>query len=305
MINQNNFFLMCHSGLIFFLLNRSKKSLINMMIFEKNNIINSKDIMKTNDDNLLKNEYPNIFNMKNALNKEKKSERFLKQISFISKNNKENLLYNTSLDNKIIFVEGIKAWEKYGCLKNNYSYILFDEIMKININENLFCFQEDSNKILINIFKKRIKKINECKNNIGSAVFCGLFFNKELNKMISVSVGNILYSILRENSRQKYEIIYISTEQYHDINIPYQLSSLNQDYNNLEVKYHNININDIIIIGNNRRIILSFIDKIIAKRDNLYNLEDINNDNYLAKYKIMNGQINYNDISISSTNSSY
>jgi len=296
---------MCHSGLIFFLLNRSKKSLINMMIFEKNNIINSKDIMKTNDDNLLKNEYPNIFNMKNALNKEKKSERFLKQISFISKNNKENLLYNTSLDNKIIFVEGIKAWEKYGCLKNNYSYILFDEIMKININENLFCFQEDSNKILINIFKKRIKKINECKNNIGSAVFCGLFFNKELNKMISVSVGNILYSILRENSRQKYEIIYISTEQYHDINIPYQLSSLNQDYNNLEVKYHNININDIIIIGNNRRIILSFIDKIIAKRDNLYNLEDINNDNYLAKYKIMNGQINYNDISISSTNSSY
>ena len=276
-----------------------------MMIFEKNNIIKSKDIMKTNDDNLLKNEYPNIFNMKNALIKEKKSERFLKQISFISKNNKENLLYNTSLDNKIIFVEGIKAWEKYGCLKNNYSYILFDEIMKININENLFCFQEDSNKILINIFKKRIKKINECKNNIGSAVFCGLFFNKELNKMISVSVGNILYSILRENSRQKYEIIYISTEQYHDINIPYQLSSLNQDYNNLEVKYHNININDIIIIGNNKRIILSFIDKIIAKRDNLYNLEDINNDNYLAKYKIMNGQINYNDISISSTNSSY
>ena len=305
MINQNNFFLMCHSGLIFFLLNRPKKSLINMMVFEKNNIINNKDITETTGDKLLKNEYPNIFNVKNVLNEVKKSERFLKQITFISKNNKENVLYNTSLNEKIIFVEGIKAWEKYGCLKNNYSYILFDEIMKININENLFYFQEESNKILINIFKKRIKKINEYSNNMGSAVFCGLFFNKELNKMISVSVGNILYSILRENSRQKYEIIYISTGQYHDINIPYQLSSLNQDYNSLEVKYHNISINDIIIIGNNKRIILSFIDKINTKRDNLYHLEDINNDNYLAKYKIMDGQINYNDISISSTNSSY
>ena len=221
--------------------------------------------------------------------------RNIKQIGYIQRINKDILINNDLRNNKIILVIPIKSWEKYGLKLNAHSLSLYEQLMNIS-------FQDFSlNKKDIKIIKTKIKKIKE----YGSSMFCSLFFNKELNKMINVSVGNILYSILRENKSQKYEIIYISTEQYHDINIPYQLSSLNQDYNNLEVKYHNININDIIIIGNNKRIILSFIDKIIAKRDNLYNLEDINNDNYLAKYKIMNGQINYNDISISSTNSSY
>ena len=126
--------------------------------------------------------------------------------------------------------------------------------------------------------------------------------------MISVSVGNILYSILRENSRQEYEIIYISTGQYHDINIPYQLSSLNQDYNNLEVKYHNVNSNDIIVISDNERIMLSFVNNINTRKNNLYDLDKINNDNFLASYKITNGQSNLlssDDTRISSTTSSY
>jgi hypothetical protein len=180
--------------------------------------------------------------------------------------------------------------------------------MKINISDNLFSSQEESNKILVNTLKLKIKKINENQNSIGSAVFCGLFFNREYNKMISVSVGNILYSILRENSRQEYEIIYISTGQYHDINIPYQLSSLNQDYNNLEIKYHNVNSNDIILISDNKRIMLSFVNNINTRKNNLYNLDEISNDNFLASYKIMNGPSNLlssDDTSISSTTSSY
>ena len=281
-----------------------------MMLCNKN-ITKNLEYSKNNRSNNLKNElFDNNINIKrvNTLNINKKPERLLKQISFVSKNNKENLLYNNALNNKIIFVEGIKAWEKYGVLKNNYSNILFDEMMKININDNLFSSQEESNKILVNILKLKIKKINEKENSIGSAVFCGLYFNKELNKMISVSVGNILYSILRENSRHEYEIIYFSTGQYHDINIPYQLSSLNQDYNHLDIKYHNVNINDIIIISDNKQIMLSFINKINTKKDNLYKLDEMNNDNYLANYKIMNGKINLvnkDDMSMSSTASSY
>ena len=310
MLNQTNCFLLHNSGLLFFLLNSPKKSLINMMLCNKN-ITKNLEYSKNNRSNNLKNElFDNNINIKrvNTLNINKKPERLLKQISFVSKNNKENLLYNNALNNKIIFVEGIKAWEKYGVLKNNYSNILFDEMMKININDNLFSSQEESNKILVNILKLKIKKINEKENSIGSAVFCGLYFNKELNKMISVSVGNILYSILRENSRHEYEIIYFSTGQYHDINIPYQLSSLNQDYNHLDIKYHNVNINDIIIISDNKQIMLSFINKINTKKDNLYKLDEMNNDNYLANYKIMNGKINLvnkDDMSMSSTASSY
>ena len=216
----------------------------------------------------------------------------------------ENLFYNICLDNKIVFVEGIKAWEKYGALINNYSYILFDELTKINIKDNFFSFKEKSNKILLNILKSKFKIICENKNNIGSAVFCGLFFNRDLDKMISISVGNILYSILRESSRQKYEIIYISTEQYHDINIPYQLSPFNEDYNNINIKFHNISANDVIIVGNKKKNILSFIDEIYSKNDKFYNIES---NNYLATFKINNEQINAlnsDNLSIFSTSSS-
>ena len=306
MINQNNCFLLHNSGLFFFLLNQPKKSLINMMLCNKN-IIKNLEYNKNNR-NKNKNEFLDNIKRTYSLNINKKVERCLKQISFNSKINKENLLFNNILNNKIIFVEGIKAWEKYGALKNNYSNILFEEMMKINISDNLFSSQEESNKILVNTLKLKIKKINENQNSIGSAVFCGLFFNREYNKMISVSVGNILYSILRENSREKYEIIYISTGQYHDINIPYQLSSLNQDYNNLEIKYHNVNSNDIILISDNKRIMLSFVNNINTRKNNLYNLDEISNDNFLASYKIMNGPSNLlssDDTSISSTTSSY
>ena len=189
---------------------------------------------------------------------------------------------------------------------NNYSSTLFKMISKININDNFFSFQEKDNNILLKILKSKIKNISFNKNNLGSAFLCGLFFNKELDKMISVSVGNILYSILREKSGQKYEIIYISTEQYHDINIPYQLSSFNEDYNHLDIKCHNININDIIVIGNSKQIILSFINKINSKENTLYNIDISNNNNetYLVYYKINSPSI-IDTLSFSSTASSF
>ena len=133
--------------------------------------------------------------------------------------------------------------------------------------------------------KSRIKKIKEN----GSSMFCALFFNKELNKMISVSVGNILYSILRENKSRKYEIIYISTEQYHEINIPFQISSLNQDYNNLNIQCHNININDIIIISNKNKSNLIFIKNEEKNSNNFFdgkNKDNGNSDNSKIEFKI-------------------
>jgi hypothetical protein len=147
------------------------------------NIIKNLEYNKNNR-NKNKNEFLDNIKRTYSLNINKKVERCLKQISFNSKINKENLLFNNILNNKIIFVEGIKAWEKYGALKNNYSNILFEEMMKINISDNLFSSQEESNKILVNPLKLKIKKINENQNSIGSAVFCGLFFNREYIKMI-------------------------------------------------------------------------------------------------------------------------
>ena len=196
--------------------------------------------------------------------------------------------------NKIIYVEPIISWKKYGLKANAHSLALFNELMNIDINDNYFIYNENSNKIIFNIIKSKIKKIKEK----GSSTFLALYFNKELNRMISVSIGNILYSILREGYSRKYEIIYISREQYHDINIPYQISSLNQDYKSIIIQYHNININDIIIVSNSKKSILAYNEYINNKIDDSVNFfnklkkEEQRKNVYLTEYKILEEQNN-------------
>jgi len=272
MENKNEYFLLNNLMTIIFLIKTPKTSLIN----------------------LLKNR--TIYN-----DKPKTEERKIILINYLS-NKYPPLNSNEIIENKLIFVEPIKSWEKYGIKKNAHSLALFHELMNISINNNYFSYNDKTNKFILNMIKSRIKKIKE----IGGSTFCSLFFNKELNKMISVSVGNILYSILRENKSRKHEIIYISTEQYHDINIPYQISSLNNDYNNMIIQYHNININDIIIISNKKEIILEYNNYINLNKDinNKKNDEKLRNV-YLYKYKIINktkgSEINNDNMSSFST----
>ena len=272
MENKNEYFLLNNLMTIIFLIKTPKTSLIN----------------------LLKNR--TIYN-----DKPKTEERKIILINYLS-NKYPPLNTNEIIENKLIFVEPIKSWEKYGIKKNAHSLALFHELMNISINNNYFSYNDKTNKFILNMIKSRIKKIKE----IGGSTFCSLFFNKELNKMISVSVGNILYSILRENKSRKHEIIYISTEQYHDINIPYQISSLNNDYNNMIIQYHNININDIIIISNKKEIILEYNNYINLNKDiiNKKNDEKLRNV-YLYKYKIINktkdSEINNDNMSSFST----
>ena len=272
MENKNEYFLLNNLMTIIFLIKTPKPSLIN----------------------LLKNR--TIYN-----DKPKTEERKIILINYLS-NKYPPLNTNEIIENKLIFVEPIKSWEKYGIKKNAHSLALFHELMNISINNNYFSYNDKTNKFILNMIKSRIKKIKE----IGGSTFCSLFFNKELNKMIAVSVGNILYSILRENKSRKYEIIYISTEQYHDINIPYQISSLNNDYNNMIIQYHNININDIIIISNKKEIILEYNNYINLNKDinNKKNDEKLKNV-YLYKYKIINktkgSEINNDNMSSFST----
>ena len=272
MENKNEYFLLNNLMTIIFLIKTPKTSLIN----------------------LLKNR--TIYN-----DKPKTEERKIILINYIN-NEYPSLNANEIIENKLIFVEPIKSWEKYGIKKNAHSLALFHELMNISINNNYFSYNDKTNKFILNMIKSRIKKIKE----IGGSTFCSLFFNKELNKMIAVSVGNILYSILRENKSRKHEIIYISTEQYHDINIPYQISSLNNDYNNMIIQYHNININDIIIISNKKEIILEYNNYINLNKDinNKKNDEKLKNV-YLYKYKIINktkdSEINNDNMSSFST----
>ena len=257
---NGHFTLNCLKGIIL-LIKTSKKSLIT--------------IIKTR----------NIYNEENFEQRQKMKIRKISLIDFIHQIKTENLLYNEIIENKIIFVEPINSWKNYGLKSNAHSISLYKTLMNISIND--FSFTEKTINSLVNRIKNKIKKVK----GTGSSTFCALFFDKELNKMISVSVGNILYSILRENYSRKYEIIYISTEQYHDINIPFQISSLNHDYNNLSFQFHKININDIIIISNNKKMIIDsyeYINNGNQNNCNYFSEMEKNKNVYLAEYKIIN-----------------
>ena len=261
MENKNGHFTLNYIKGIILLIKTSKKSLIT--------------IIKTR----------NIYNEEKIEQKQKMNIRKISLIDFIHQIKTENLLYNEIIENKIIFVEPINSWKNYGLKSNAHSISLYKTLMNISIND--FSFTEKTTNSLVNRIKNKIKKVK----GTGSSTFCALFFDKELNKMISVSVGNILYSILRENYSRKYEIIYISTEQYHDINIPFQISSLNQDYNNLSFQFHNININDIIIISNNKKMIIDsyeYINNGNQNNCNYFSEMEKNKNVYLAEYKIIN-----------------
>jgi hypothetical protein len=270
MENKNGHLTLSNIMLLIFLIRTPKKYLINML--EK------------------------ISLSKNIKSKEQIEEKLRKinKIHHINKINDEQILFNDIISNKIIYVEPIISWKKYGLKANAHSSALFNELMNIDINDNYFIYNENSNKIIFNIIKSKIKKIKEK----GSSTFLALYFNKELNRMISVSIGNILYSILREDNSRKYEIIYISEEQYHDINIPYQVSSLNQDYKCINVQYHNINVNDIIIVSNSEKAIFSYNEFINIKNEHNVNFFDLLKKNeqrrnvYLTEYKIIEEQNN-------------
>ena len=289
MENKNEHFYLNNIMLIIFLIETPKKSLINIIKrLALNNIRKASNYEEIVDSD------------------EKEKERKLMEIKYANRFNTEHLLTSGILDNKIIFVEPIKSWKKYGLKTNAHSLGLFNELMNISIFNNNTCFScnENVNKIIFNMIKSKIKKIKEN----GSSTFCALFFNKELNRMISVSIGNILYSILREANSRKYEIIYSSKEQYHDINIPYQISPLNQDYNSILIHYHIININDVIIVSNDKKLFLDFNEHINNKNDNNFNYFDINDEKrrnvFFYVYKIIsenNNLVNNDNISIFST----
>ena len=108
------------------------------------------------------------------------------------------------------------------------------------------------------------------------------------------------------------QILNISMEQYHDINIPFQISPLNHDYNNINLQWHDIMINDIIIISYNKKTIFDFNEYINNKNNynnffdelEVYNKNKMADNLYFYAFKIIKEQndiINNDNISIFST----
>ena len=160
MKKPNIHYMLNNPGFILFLINTPKSSLINMMKLISKNIKNEEYQKNYNNSPIKLLENKEFLD--SIINKDSEN-KIIKQMTFLYKEEKENLLHNTCLDDKIIIVEGLKVWEKYGAIKNNYSCHLFDEIMKININDKFFSFQKKANQILVDELKFKFKKI--CNNH--------------------------------------------------------------------------------------------------------------------------------------------
>ena len=129
MENKNGYLTLSNIMLLIFLIRTPKKYLINML--EK------------------------ISLSKNIKSKEQIEEKLRKinKIHHINKINDEQILFNDIISNKIIYVEPIISWKKYGLKANAHSSALFNELMNIDINDNYFIYNENSNKIIFNIIK--------------------------------------------------------------------------------------------------------------------------------------------------------
>ena len=85
----------------------------------------------------------------------------------------------------------------------------------------------------------------------GTSTFSLLYIDKLNMRMLCISIGDSLYSIMRfDNESHKYRMEFISKEKYHSFNTPYQVGKYGDSPEFLISSNHNILENDIIILGN-------------------------------------------------------
>ena len=101
MENKNGHLTLSNLMIIFFLFKLPKKDLINIL--------------------------PKILISRNIKSKEKEKERKINQIKYINKISNEHLLINDLITNKIIYVEPIICWKKYGLKTNAHSLVLLNK----------------------------------------------------------------------------------------------------------------------------------------------------------------------------------
>lgn len=67
--------------------------------------------------------------------------------------------------------------------------------------------------------------------------------------LTTVNLGDSGYMILRKNSQTSLDILYQSKEQQHSFNFPFQVGTNGDDPESGESNAHNVQHNDIIVIG--------------------------------------------------------
>ena len=157
-------------------------------------------------------------------------------------NNNNNIFSN---DNLQIITKGISYWKELNINSISYSKKLKEKLSQIKFLE--IPNEEKLKEKVISI----IKNLNKNMKIEGTSTFSLLYIDKLNMRMLCISIGDSLYSIMRfDNESHKYRMEFISKEKYHSFNTPYQIGKYGDSPENLISLKHEILENDIIILGN-------------------------------------------------------
>lgn len=158
----------------------------------------------------------------------------------------------------ICVADGVGGWSEVGVDPSKYSNELVGNIGKHFLRGNAH----------LNPKALFAKSCNETRS-MGSATCCFCLLDTEKNYFHAVNMGDSGYLLLRKSSNlhvhhnealnkvlnnkkdkdNQLQILYKSEEQQHSFNFPYQVGTHGDDPNEAEIKVHQFEENDIIVLG--------------------------------------------------------
>lgn len=166
-------------------------------------------------------------------------------------------------DGVLIIADGVGGWNSKGVDPALYSKTLVKEVYKTitegnekslysyildyNTNKNK---NNNNNKIKESIIKRLQNAIDKTNCLEGSSTVSFIIFDKNEKKAYTTYIGDSLYLIARFNAITKeYEIHYVSKEQSHGFNLPYQIGRQCDNADSAVYNEHELNNKDLFILA--------------------------------------------------------
>lgn len=151
-------------------------------------------------------------------------------------------------DNILIIADGVGGWNTKGIDPSMFSKTLVNEVHLSfsEVGKNLFC---DGN------LEKSIRKclqraIDKTLHLEGSSTISLIAFDSIEKRAFSAYIGDSLYLITRFNfETREYEMVYVSKEQSHGFNLPFQVGKQCDSAATAKITEHDLNNKDIIILA--------------------------------------------------------
>lgn len=146
--------------------------------------------------------------------------------------------------------DGVGGWKELGVDPANYSKFLCDNLKNVYSIYNKEHEKEEQNESKVDEIKLKNFIIEAAKmtNLQGSSTLCAILIDNNKNCLYSAYIGDSVYMILRYKEGY-YHKLFKSKDLTHKFNHPFQLGFKGDDPEKSILAKHDLEINDIIILG--------------------------------------------------------